>query len=65
MRGGEVGEVRYEVEDLSLGVRFEGNIRGRTAWDPLDGRLGPEGNLAHLDHLLGQHWVSSPSLCFG
>ena len=56
---GAIGEVVYRVEDLDLGVKFEGRIIGRTAWDERDGRLGPEGNLAHLDHLLGQHWVRS------
>lgn len=59
---GEVGEIVYEVEDADLGIKFEGRIAGRTAWDETDGRLGPEGNLAHLEHLLGQHWVRcSPS----
>lgn len=48
----------YSVHDADSGLRFDCVVRGRTAWDASDARIGPERGLAHLGHLLGQHWVS-------
>lgn len=55
-------DVRYRIEDEQDGMVFECRIEGRMPWDESEDRRGPEGPLANLGHLLGQHWVSSATL---
>lgn len=50
-------EVQFSVETKEISL--ECKITGRERWNERDGRDGPEGGLAHLDHLIGQHWVRS------
>lgn len=49
--------IKYNISDGDE-MQFECTISGRTAWDEKVPSRGPEASFAHLNSLLGQHWVS-------